>query len=102
VRVPENFFGCRPDQHFFPSRFTAPAKYDQIDVIGFRAVYDLLHWVSNRNRSFKFDFQIFGTLGNFLELFFKMLTRVIEHGIDFNHRCGLGWTGDGKEKHFRV
>ena len=56
VSVPENLFSRGPNQHLLEPRFTAPAKYDQIDKVCFRSVYDLLNRVSNRNRSFKLNF----------------------------------------------
>jgi hypothetical protein len=102
MSIPENLFSGRPDEHLLESRLATSPKYDQVDVVRFRTMDDLLNGVTHGNIGLQFNAQVFRTLNDFLELLFKMFARVIEHGIELNHRRGFRRTSDGEKEHFRV
>src|ERR1019366_10543794 len=82
VRVPEHLLSSGTNKHLFESRSPAPPQNDQVHVIRFRTMDDLLNGMANGDIGLQFNAQVFCTLSEFLELLFEMLAGIIEHGID--------------------
>jgi hypothetical protein len=81
MRVAQHLLRSGSHKHFFESRHPSPAKNDQINVICFGSMHDLFDRVPHSDVGFQRNFQIFRSSRDFVELFFKVLPRIIEHRV---------------------
>src|SRR5208337_1608244 len=98
MRVTENFVGSRSNLEHPKSGYAAMAENNQVDIVRFRPMNDLLRRMTHHDGSLNLDVRFLSALLYMFETLLEVLPRVINHRFQLNPSCRLRRAGDGENE----